>query len=85
MEDGVPDPPRSRSSHNQKPPHGTDRGQIHQAHADFDDVLTWCQDERWRVSERRIILVSRDPSRAPVSAYRRRFAPTLSRLLPYLR
>jgi ketosteroid isomerase-like protein len=36
--------------------------------ADFDDVLTWCQDERWRISERRIIPVFRDPARAPVSA-----------------
>jgi hypothetical protein len=35
--------------------------------ADFDDVLTWCDDERWRISERRIIPVFRDPSRAPVS------------------
>ena len=34
--------------------------------ADFDDVLTWCEDERWRISERRIIPVFRDPSRAPV-------------------
>ena len=33
--------------------------------ADFDDVLTWCDDERWRISERRIIPVFRDPSRAP--------------------
>jgi SnoaL-like domain len=33
--------------------------------ADFDDVLTWCPDERWRISERRIIPVFRDPSRAP--------------------
>jgi hypothetical protein len=36
--------------------------------ADFDDVLTWCPDERWRISERRIIPVFRDPARAPVSA-----------------
>ena len=36
--------------------------------ADFDDVLTWCPDERWRISERRIIGVFRDPARAPVSA-----------------
>ena len=35
--------------------------------ADFDDVLTWCEDDRWRISERRIIPVFRDPSRAPVS------------------
>ena len=35
--------------------------------ADFDDVLTWCDDERWRISERRIIPVFRDPSRAPVA------------------
>ncbi len=28
--------------------------------ADFDDVLTWCADERWRISERRIIPVFRD-------------------------
>ena len=34
--------------------------------ADFDDVLTWCADDRWRISERRIIPVFRDPSRAPV-------------------
>jgi ketosteroid isomerase-like protein len=34
--------------------------------ADFDDVLTWCEDDRWRISERRIIPVFRDPSRAPV-------------------
>jgi hypothetical protein len=33
--------------------------------ADFDDVLTWCDDDRWRISERRIIPVFRDPSRAP--------------------
>jgi hypothetical protein len=36
--------------------------------ADFDDVLTWCPDQRWRISERRIIPVFRDPARAPVSA-----------------
>jgi ketosteroid isomerase-like protein len=36
--------------------------------ADFDDVLTWCEDDRWRISERRIIPVFRDPSRAPVTA-----------------
>jgi hypothetical protein len=36
--------------------------------ADFDDVLTWCPDDRWRISERRIIPVFRDPSRAPVAA-----------------
>jgi ketosteroid isomerase-like protein len=36
--------------------------------ADFDDVLTWCADDRWRISERRIIPVFRDPSRAPVTA-----------------
>jgi hypothetical protein len=35
--------------------------------ADFDDVLTWCDDERWRISERRIIPVFRDPARAPVA------------------
>jgi hypothetical protein len=35
--------------------------------ADFDDVLTWCGDERWRISERRIIPVFRDPARAPVA------------------
>jgi ketosteroid isomerase-like protein len=35
--------------------------------ADFDDVLTWCDDDRWRISERRIIPVFRDPSRAPVT------------------
>lgn len=33
--------------------------------ADFADVLTWCDDDRWRISERRIIPVFRDPSRAP--------------------
>jgi ketosteroid isomerase-like protein len=36
--------------------------------ADFDDVLSWCADDRWRISERRIIPVFRDPSRAPVTA-----------------
>jgi hypothetical protein len=35
--------------------------------ADFDDVLTWCEDDRWRISERRITPVFRDPSRAPVT------------------
>jgi ketosteroid isomerase-like protein len=35
--------------------------------ADFDDVLTWCADERWRISERRIIPVFRDLSRAPIT------------------
>ena len=35
--------------------------------ADFDDVLTWCADDRWRISERRISPVFRDPSRAPVT------------------
>ena len=35
--------------------------------ADFDDVLSWCDDERWRISERRITGVFRDPARAPVS------------------
>lgn len=33
--------------------------------ADFYDVLTWCDDARLRISERRIIPVFRDPSRAP--------------------
>ena len=33
--------------------------------ADFHDVLTRCHDERWRISERRIVPVFRDPSRAP--------------------
>jgi SnoaL-like domain len=33
--------------------------------ADFHDVLAWCADDRWRISERRIIPVFRDPSRAP--------------------
>jgi ketosteroid isomerase-like protein len=33
--------------------------------ADFHDVLTWCTDERYRISERRIVPVFRDPSRAP--------------------
>jgi hypothetical protein len=36
--------------------------------ADFDDILTWCPDGRWRISERRIIPVFRDPARAPVGA-----------------
>ncbi len=36
--------------------------------ADFDDVLTWCADECWRISERRITGVLRDPARAPVTA-----------------
>lgn len=36
--------------------------------ADFDDVLTWCPDGRWRISERRITPVFRDPTRAPVTA-----------------
>jgi len=35
--------------------------------ADFHDVLTWCADERYRISERRIVPVFRDPSRAPVT------------------
>jgi len=35
--------------------------------ADFHDVLTWCHDDRWRISERRIVPVFRDPSRAPVA------------------
>jgi hypothetical protein len=35
--------------------------------ADFHDVLTWCPDERYRISERRILPVFRDPSRAPVA------------------
>jgi ketosteroid isomerase-like protein len=35
--------------------------------ADFDDVLTWCDDERWRISERHISPVFRDPARAPVT------------------
>jgi ketosteroid isomerase-like protein len=34
--------------------------------ADFDDVLVSC-DERWLISERRIIPVFRDPARAPVT------------------
>jgi hypothetical protein len=33
--------------------------------ADFHDVLTWCDDNQWRISERRIVPVFRDPSRAP--------------------
>jgi uncharacterized protein (TIGR02246 family) len=33
--------------------------------ADFHDVLTWCADERYRIIERRIVPVVRDPSRAP--------------------
>ena len=35
--------------------------------ADFDDVLTWCADGRWRISERRIIPVFRDLARAPIT------------------
>ena len=35
--------------------------------ADFDDVLSWCDDDRWRISERRITPVFRDPARAPVT------------------
>ena len=35
--------------------------------ADFEDVLTWCADERWRISERRIIPVFRDIARAPIT------------------
>jgi ketosteroid isomerase-like protein len=35
--------------------------------ADFDDVLTWCEDDCWRISERRIVPVFRDPARAPVT------------------
>lgn len=35
--------------------------------ADFHDVLTLCADERYRISERRIIPVFRDPARAPVT------------------
>jgi hypothetical protein len=35
--------------------------------ADFHDVLAWCPDERYRISERRIVPVFRDPSRAPVA------------------
>ncbi len=33
--------------------------------ADFEDELTWCEDDRWRISERRIVPVFRDPARAP--------------------
>lgn len=33
--------------------------------ADFYDILTWCDDSRWRISARRIIPVFRDPARAP--------------------
>jgi len=36
--------------------------------ADFGDVLTWCADSRWRISERRIVPVFRDPARAPITA-----------------
>jgi 3-phenylpropionate/cinnamic acid dioxygenase small subunit len=36
--------------------------------ADFDDVLTRCADGRWRISERRIIPVLRDPARGPITA-----------------
>jgi ketosteroid isomerase-like protein len=35
--------------------------------ADFDDVLTWCAYGRWRISQRRIIPVFRDPARAPIT------------------
>jgi 3-phenylpropionate/cinnamic acid dioxygenase small subunit len=35
--------------------------------ADFDDELTWCADQQWRISERRIAGVFRDPARAPVT------------------
>jgi hypothetical protein len=35
--------------------------------ADFDDELTWCPDQRWRISARRIAGVFRDPARAPVT------------------
>jgi hypothetical protein len=33
--------------------------------ADFEDELAWCEDDRWRISERRIAPVFRDPARAP--------------------
>lgn len=33
--------------------------------ADFEDELAWCEDDRWRISERRIVPVFRDPARAP--------------------
>ena len=33
--------------------------------ADFHDILTWCDDARWRISERRIVPVFRDPARSP--------------------
>jgi hypothetical protein len=36
--------------------------------ADFDDVLDWSDDGCWRISERRITGVLRDPARAPVTA-----------------
>ena len=36
--------------------------------ADFDDMLTRCADGRWRISERHIIPVFRDPSRAPLTS-----------------
>ena len=32
--------------------------------ADFHDVLTWCDDDQWRISERRIVPVFRDPAGA---------------------
>ncbi|HEY0932204.1 MAG TPA: nuclear transport factor 2 family protein [Trebonia sp.] len=35
--------------------------------ADFDDILDWCGDERWRISTRRITPVLRDPARAPAA------------------
>lgn len=36
--------------------------------ADFDDMLTRCADGQWRISERHIIPVFREPSRAPLTA-----------------
>jgi ketosteroid isomerase-like protein len=35
--------------------------------ADFDDELSWCADQCWRISARRITGVFRDPARAPVT------------------
>ena len=35
--------------------------------ADFDDVLTWCTNERWRASRRRIITTFRDLAHASIT------------------
>jgi uncharacterized protein (TIGR02246 family) len=36
--------------------------------ADFHDLLTRCADGRWRICDRQIVSIFRDPTRAPVSA-----------------